>query len=409
MNRRLILIIILTLILGSTALFFLLGGKAPVLDNIREALPFGSAPAGDRPLDTGDNGGAGEESTSTPSTVGTPGKPLPRFFKLSDSPIAGAVSYARGSTTLVRYVDRATGHVFEVNLATLERLQILNTTDPQIYQALWKPDGTGYVSRTVERGGDTVSNIAMSLVAPTATSTRNAYTAQAALLRGAISDIAILPNGNLLYNLDDSGAVVTSSFSGGGAKILFTLPFTNWRLEPANSGSALIYTKASAYVPGYAYMLSLANGGLNKVLGPLNGLTARPSPDGKRVAFGHMSANTAVFSVFNLGGSTVDIFPVTLPEKCAWSRKSSSILFCAAPEGGLSPDMLDLWYQGMHHFSDRVWRFDVVTGSASSLVDPARNFNIAIDAINLMLSPAEDYLFLTSKSDYSLWALKLLP
>lgn len=406
-RKSLVIIILLSLLLGTTALFFLLGGKAPVLDDIRDSLPFGTAPEGQVPA--GGTGETGEQSTTTPATVGTPGKPLPRFSKLSDAPIAGAVSFARGSTTLVRYVDRATGHVFEVNLQTLERTQVINITDPQVYQAVWKSDGTGFISRTVERGSDSVSNTSVTLVPPKATSTQNLYTAQSTPIRGTITELAVLPGGNLLYSLEDSGAVVTSSFAGGSLKTLFTLPFTSWRFDPVSASSALIYTKASAYVPGYAYIMNLSSGGLNKILGPLNGLTAKLSPDSKRVAFTHMSSDTAVFSVFTLGGATTDIFPVTLAEKCVWSRKSSSILFCSAPEGGLSPDMLDLWYQGSHHFSDRVWRFDAVTGSASSLVDPARNFDIAIDATDLSLSPAEDYLFMTNKTDSSLWALKLLP
>jgi hypothetical protein len=77
------------------------------------------------------------------------------------------------------------------------------------------------------------------------------------------------------------------------------------------------------------------------------------------------------------------------------------------PSSGLRAGEPDLWYQGISHYSDRIWRFDVDTDYADVAVDPKKDFNIDIDAEKLFLSPSEDYLFFINKNDLSLWALKL--
>lgn len=399
-KRASIVIIILALILGTGVLYFLLrGGGATIVTDIFGGSPFGNAPSGEPT--GGESGG-----TSSGETGSQTNRPLPKFFKLSDAPIAGAVSFIKNGSTYVRYVDRATGHIYDINPATLERVKIWNTTSPRVYEVAWKPDGSGFVSRTVPVNGEVVTNVSMALTPPKATSTSAVFTALATPLRGVMGDIAVLDDGSLVYNLTDTGSVVTSSFTGDKPRNLLSLAFTNWRILPMGKDNALLITKASSSAAGYAYVLNSKTGSFSKVLGPLMGLLVLPSHDGKQLAY----ASREGFSALNLASKiTTTIAPQTLPEKCVWSKKSSGILLCGVPDNGLGADSPDSWYQGVTHYSDRIWRFNADTGTAEVLLEPKKDFNTDVDVAKPLLSPDEDYLFITNKNDLSLWALKLQP
>ncbi|MHB1330682.1 MAG: hypothetical protein ACYCY6_01810 [Minisyncoccota bacterium] len=415
-KKTTIFIIILTIILGTGILYVLLGGKGLSDSPLIPGNPFGSPPDDVTP----DGSDGGTSTTTTSGGIDVPvdseGKPLARLFKLSDAPVAGALSFLKNGSTTVRYVDRATGHVYEVNLTNLERVKILNTTRPHVYEVIFKQDGSGFVERTVAPGSDTVINTSISLIAPTSTSTSQAssssaismHTAEATLLRGELEDITLLHNNNLIYALKDTGSVMTSSFSGENPRTLFTLPFTKWNIRPISNTSAILSTKPSSEAEGYAYTLNITSGSLTKMLGPLTALSVLPSSDGRRIAYSYTKNGANVLSVDNtLNGTSLEILPATLSEKCVWSKQSTNILICAAGENGLEDDAPDAWYQGLTHYSDKIWRFNTDTETAEILLSPKANFDIDIDVINLILSPNEDYLFFTNKTDLSLWALKL--
>ncbi|MBX4195788.1 hypothetical protein KW796_02445 [Candidatus Parcubacteria bacterium] len=403
-RRALIFTIILVIVLGTGILFFLVGGKTPGGLPILSGLPFGEAPR--------DNGNPGGDFGNTSGTANTDseGRSLAKFFRLVNDPVAGFVSFIKNGSEMVRYVDRATGHVYDVNPNTLEKTKIFNTTQPKVYVALWKPDASGFLERSVPSNSDSVSNTSITLSLPKATSTDGFYVAQATLLRGDTGDMAIAADGSLLYVLRDTGAVLISSFLGEKPRTLLSLPFTDWRILPINSSSALLVTKASIAAEGYAYTLNTKSGGLTKILGPLNALTAVPSPDGRHIAYAYSDFGTIAFKVLNVAnGVTSVITPATLPEKCVWSRKTPSVIYCGVPENGLGGNSPDSWYQGGANYSDKIWRFNTDTGTAEVILEPIKNFNTKVDAMSLELSPDEDYLFFVNKDDLSIFALKIAP
>lgn len=401
-KRNAIIIIVLTLILGTGVLYFILGGKAGnIIAPIFDGSPFGTPPG-----DTNQTPG-GEEGGEAPDGSGSEGGELPRFLKLSDAPVSGYTSIIKNGLTYVRFVDRATGHVFDINPSTLVKVRLINTTIPRVYESLFKADGSGFVARTIPDGGDVVINSAISLIAPVSTSTEASFTTQATPIRGELGDIALLPNGNLIYAAKDTETIVTSTFTGGSLRTLLNLPFSAWRFYPISNASVLLVTKASEFAQGYAYTLNTSNGALRKVLGPLNGLSAVPSSAGERIAFSHTGGG-GTFSVLNTTNSSIlNILPLTLAEKCVWSKKVSSVLLCGAPVDGLGAGFPDRWYEGTTSYSDRVWRFNTNTDTAEIILDPEESFEESVDVINPSISQDEDFFFFINKGDLSLWALRL--
>lgn len=418
------ILIILTAVISITLVaffgwyLFLRNPNTPVAETIRNILPFGSAPTPSGVgVPTSGSAGASEGSLSFDEF----GSPTANLFRLSNTPVAGAVVLDRGNKTIVRYVDRATGHIYDRDLSTLEKIKVVNNTLPKIYEAYFRSDGNAVLLRSLKDNSDVVENLSLALTPPKATASTNStsslqasspqastlYAVSSTALRGNISAVAAGSGNTLIYALRDNSSIVTSAFNGTGAKTLFTSAFTDWRLNAAGN-SLIVYTKASADAPGYAYTLNTPSGVLTKILGPLNGLTAIQNNLGNRILYSYIEDNKMKSFTKNLTNNALsEISPTTLAEKCIWSMKKAGILFCAAPTdapGTLEPD---LWYRGVTHFSDRIWLFDTNTGVARVLVEPKQSLRIDIDVFEPKLSPDEDYLIFINKTDLSLWALRL--
>ena len=407
MSKKLtILIIILTIILGSGILYYLLGGKVDGLPGI-PGLPFGEAPADTNGEGTSsgetNNGSDGETPIDTVGG-GTDGAKL---TKITSEPVAGAITFINKGSTYLRYVDRATGHISEVKLSTMERSKILNVTRPKIYQAIWKKDGSGFVERTLD-AEENVVNTSVSLVQSTSTSsTTEPYIIRSTLLKGEVGEIVLGLESSLIYNLTDSGVVATSNFLGEKPKTLFTLPFTSWRIAPVSTTTALLTTKPSVMGQGYSYLTNLSTGKLTKILGPLSGLSAKVKSDSSRVIYSYIDNSKLELRARDLKtGVVTDILPKTLADKCTWSKRVGGIVYCAAPKT-LPPGLPDSWYQGEVGFTDSFWRFNIDTDTAEELYVPQIDSEGIIDVYLPELSPDQDYIVFMNKADLSLWVLKL--
>ncbi len=405
----LVAIISITLV-GFLGWYFLVNDQeVPIGEVIKNSLPFGS---GNDTQPTTDNQQPTTESEEA-AIFDEFGSPATNLFRISDTPIAGAVALIRGTETVVRYVDRATGHIYdvtlprEVNSIPLEKIKVTNNTLPKIYEAYFRPDGNAVLLRSLEDDSDVVKNLSLALTAPKSTSTDGLYTVSSTPLRGNIGTAAVGSGNTLFYSLRDISSVVSSTFNGTAAKTLLTSPFNNWRL--AMTGENLVlYTKASANVPGYAYSLNTSSGALAKILGPFNGLVANPDVSGNQVLYSYVYNNKTRLSTKNLQSKALsEISPATLAEKCVWSARKTNTFFCGAPVDNPGVGEPDNWYRGVTHFSDRIWFFDTGIDIAQVLVEPKESLGIDIDVVEPKLSPNEDYLIFINKTDLSLWAFKL--
>ncbi|MDO8424130.1 MAG: hypothetical protein Q7S54_00780 [bacterium] len=409
-----LLAIVSIIIIAFLGWYFLLSDQeAPITEVIKNSLPFGSG--------EGLNGPTADPST----TLGTSNQesfdefsqPTANLFRLAVEPVAGAVVFNKSSSTqAVRYVDRATGNIFELILpknstpsGALEKKRITNKTLPKIYEAYFRPDGNAVLLRSLRGDSDVIENLSLTLAPPAfaSTSTDGLYSVSATTLRGDIGSIVVGAGNTLYYSLKDSRSIVSSAFNNPALKTILTSPFTNWRLVAAGN-ALMIYTKASANAPGYAYTLNATTGALTKLLGPLNGLTVVPDTSGTRLVYSYIEGGTAKSSAKNLqSGAVIDILPVTLAEKCIWSTRNRGVVYCGSPVNGVGGNEPDNWYKGVTHFSDRLWRFDTNAEIAQILSEPKASLGVDLDVYEPRLSPAEDYLIFTNKTDLSLWALKL--
>jgi hypothetical protein len=400
MIKKILIVIasIILLVFLAWLFFWPASEEAPAPQNALNELPFGSGEGANTPTTYNQQPTIGEVKPIQEETDA-------KLFKLSSAPVAGFVVLNSGASTTARYVDRATGHISETNLSTLNNRRITNQTLPKIYEAHFRGDGNAVLLRSLENNTDEINNLALTLTPPRATSSDALYTISATNLRGDIDSVAVGSGNILYYVLRDTSAIVSSTFTGSDTRNIFNSAFNNWRLSRLGS-NLLVYAKASAAAPGYAYSLS-TSGGLARLLGPLNGLVVVGNPAGNRLLYSYSEDVTKLF-VRNLqNNASSEILPATLAEKCVWSARESAVFFCGTPQAGVGNGEPDNWYLGRTHFSDYIWTFDSNAETARLIVEPESEFGVALDVSEPKLSPDESYLVFINKTDLTLWAVKL--
>jgi hypothetical protein len=400
------IVLVVLLIAGAVWFIFVRKTASTPAVSTSSGSPFGVTPSDITP-----SGGSGNTQTQAPVVGSGQGTPTASLFQIATDPVAGAGSFLRNKAEFIRYVDRATGHIFEVDPVAFTKTEIANNTSPKIYQAFWKPDGSTVIERTLPNDGDVAFTTSIVLTAPkttlasTTTQASTDYTLSATQLRGDVSVLSLSTN-SIAYVLADTGEVGVSGYQGQKPESLFTSAFNNWQIAWQGSNLTLT-TNASTEAQGFAYLLS-PSGHMKTLLGPLTALASLISPDGAHIIYSYQDENGPELAVKNLKtGVSTNILPYTLADKCVWSVKNKSLVYCATPTNGLAKGDPDDWYLGETHYSDNIWAFNVDTGQNTLLVEPKKNFSVDLDVINPELSPNEDYLIFMNKTDLSLWALKL--
>lgn len=405
--KKLFFILIPILLIVLFAWFYLRNGDTPIAEVLNGGLPFGSAEGVNIPAqDTNNTVG---QTTNFDQVVASD----TQIFRIANTPVAGFTIISRGNDAVVRYLDRATGHIFDLTLpkagetASLEKVRVTNNTLPKIYEAYFSQNGNNVLIRSLEGEGEVVKNMSLALTPPKASSSDEFYAVSATSLRGGIGSIAVGSTGNLFYNLADSGSIVSSSFTSTSLKTLFSSAFTNWKLSKLGS-NLLVSTKASSLASGYAYSLSASGGSLAKLAGPLNGLVAVANPAGTLLLYSYIENGTTKLFTKNLSkNTTAEILPATLAEKCVWSTKKASVFFCGTPLNGVSGAEPDNWYLGRTHFTDYIWQFDTNSEIAKVVAEPKTDFSQDLDVSEPKLSPNEDFLIFVNHTDLTLWAVRI--
>ena len=408
------IIILITLVIGFTLwTIFSRDSNTTVGEAVRNVLPFGSGGDVNIPIQNNNN------ELDSSKFFDAKGVPTEKLFTLSRTPIAGYVVFNKDGDNVVRYIDRATGHIYDSilpkNLGTdpVETKKITNNTIPKIYEAYFNPNGSKVLIRSLIENTDAVENISLSLTPPKTTASTSTsesdslYSISSTNIRGNISSVAVVGN-SLLSLVKDSSSIISSSFDGSNQKTILNTPFTDWKII-SNRNNVLLQTKAGANIPGYVYSLNIVTGSITKIINPLNGLTALINYNGSRILYSYVDGNQTRILVQNNNKEIIsEPTPATLAEKCVWSSINIDTVYCSSPNNPkLDFNEPDNWYKGITHFSDSIWVFDTKKQTQRVLLEPKLAYDIDIDAINLQLSPDEEYLIFTNKTDLTLWALKI--
>jgi len=439
MNRRLILVFTIVLILATaTIIFFYFFGDKPTIpakpsSGLGSTLPSGAI---------GGSNGFGQGGTSVIIGGGSDTQSgvldLPRLRHLTLVPTAGSIILSKQINVLenrvkvlrdsysVRYMDRATGHIFEIKTNEPEATDVTNTTIPKIYEATFTPSGNTVIARFLSPNNDDLVltySVLLRDKKVTATSSKptvaeikdaNEPTLKETVgtyLTAGIDQIALSPSADKLLSLSrngNSGTFIVTDASGKNPRTVLTHPLRQWLLSFPTERTAVVATKPSAITNGYAYTLNIATGELRKIIGGMLGLTILPN----QALDTHLVARALENSIelFSYKGSegTPKTLPLrTLPEKCVWAHKNASIVYCAVPVSIVPALYPDDWYKGRVAFTDQIWSINITTGETKIISDLPKESGQAIDGTNLMLSLDDTYLTFINKTDLTLWGLDL--
>ena len=364
----------------------------------RKFLPFG----GDTVIVDDENNTA----TSTPKEE-TPGNYenfKQSLRKISSEPVAGAGTLDIKSGTIVRYVEKATGHIYEVELFSPKHERISNTTIPLTYDALWGNKNNSLVARYLNSDDAQVESYYLTL--NNSSSTEN--TLKSIALPKNIEDVSSF-GANFFYLVQNTNSSTgyVSDFNGKN-KMIWSSDIKELTTQFVNSKIVALNTKPAQKISGYLYFVDTATGQNKRILGDISGLTTLSDPLGEKIAL--LSQDDSVRFMFYTVKTKayVDINPITFPEKCVWSKKDTNVLYCAVPKDYISGNSLISWYKGLISYSDDIWKYDLKNNVSTIVGELSKASLVDIDVIKPVLSENEQYLVFINKKDNSLWSLDLL-
>lgn len=367
------------------------------------------------------------ETTSEDTPIFTPGSgaTLPRLYELHKLHVAGAgfteTKNKNGYITNItaRYIERGLGHIYETQLSTYAESRIVNETRSRLSEALWGNGGRSVVVRSVDdnEGGiikTHIVNIGASTISfARGTSTEAMSTGflktEEVYLPDSIPFMATSEDGaDKLFYLE-GGAGSTATFKDSGVSKIFSSAFTEWLPQFPNQKLITLTSRPSASVPGHLFFLNTATKAVTKVLGGINGLTTLTNHDGKFLLYSESKGNTPELSIYDITKKEVRKLSIqTLPEKCVWGNKKTTIVYCAVPQVLPNASYPDQWYQGLVSFSDELWEINATTLSVRKIMTPKTLGAHVLDMTNLALSSDDMYLLFMNKVSGTPWVYSIV-
>ncbi len=405
MNKTKIIITAIIIIIFAAGFFAFFAGKKPS-GVTSEPTATGGFP------DTGDS--AGRKSSASlggGASSSRIGKETPKniLTQLTQNAVSGAAYYG---TTTALYMERATGHIYKINLDGTNNIRLSNATVPKSFEASWSYKSDKMAVRYFEDSAPGSVKLTVKTFLASIGHLLKATSTSEAELKGlalpvTVSEIAVSPaEAKVFYlnNLGNDGVEgVVADFSNKSQKKIFELPFGEFNISWPTKDNIFLLTKPSAKAEGYLYFLNSKTGALTRILGGIKGLTAVVSPDGEKIVFSGIGQDGTESKVYNMKSKTVSSLGfATLADKCVWGKKNKNMVYCSVPTRISGSNQPDDWYQGTAYFDDGIWSKNISTGESKNI-----SSRFGADIMNIFVSDDENYLIFTNKNDGTLWSFKL--
>ena len=297
----------------------------------------------------------------------------------------------------IRYVERTSGHIYEIYLDDGSVNQISNSTIPSIYEALFDSKAASIIYRYLGDDDATITSYLATLGA-----------SQGEFLPNNITDVTLSPDKSKFFYITENANTVTGtvhSFGDTKKTQIFSSPFTEWLSQWVNPTQIFLTTKASYAAEGSLFSLNVTTGTLTKVFGGVMGFTTLANNTGTRVLYSTAQDQGPKLSVLDpIAHKSITTPFYTLPEKCVWSADGATA-YCAVPTAITGSQYPDVWYQGQVSFDDKFVKIDTSTGNAITIADSTTE--TSVDATHLFINSDESKLFFINKKDSTLWSLDL--
>lgn len=328
-----------------------------------------------------------------------------KLRKISAEQVAGAGILDTKAGTVVRHIERATGHIYETELFSPNQNRISNTTIPTAYDAIWGNKNNSLLVRYLKDDNQTVDTYGL-MIKDVSTSTENSVSA--IKFPENIKDVSSFGTSVFTLETNTSSSIGHVSNFDGSKKIqIWNSPIKEVLSQYINAKTVALTTKPHQNFEGFLFFVDTGNGQVKKIMGNIFGLSTLTNDVATQVLFLDQES-TPKLLVFDIKNNTsVLLTPTTFPEKCVWSKKDKNIVFCAVPQEYINNNSLTLWYQGSTSFADNIWRFDIKSNTSNLVGELFNESNEQLDVIKPILSDNEQYFVFINKTDNSLWSLDL--
>ncbi|MCX6719129.1 MAG: hypothetical protein NTZ38_02010 [Candidatus Taylorbacteria bacterium] len=436
--RKLIYLCIALILMGAAvfAYWFYFVRNTTIIDNSggnsapTSFSPFGTTntPVTNKPKPTNN----GNVSTTTVTTTDVK---LPILRQLSATPVGGYENNTiTASTTIIRWIDRGRGNIYEANSSTSLITTISNTLVPRIYESWWNKNLDIFTAQYLGTSGDSITTVLTNILKNPQYSTSTAYlnsrnsssTQSSAnqvtetqyqlkgkTISGNVIALAVSPKKDrlLLVSNENNHAIgYLSKFDGTGQSQLFNIPLSQIIVDWPEDNTIAITTKAGASYAGYLYFVNVKTGAIKQILGDIVGLATKVSRDASYVFYSRTNPDNNTFMDFVLNvksGKTTEAIFRTLADKCVWSKKTTNNVYCGVSSTIAESVYPDDWYLGKVAFADSIWKMDMKNEQASKVYDLLNQGNVLIDSYNLQLSDNDSFMYFMNKNDLSLWSLDI--
>ena len=390
MNRPLIItigIVVILLVLG-VWVYLMLFGTPEESDDVFSNLGFEfnsqgttiAPPANTTPLD---------------SLVDT--QSSEKLRQLTTRPVAGFAFASTSVGDTIRYVERGTGHVYEINLESGEEEILSRTTIPQVSSAVFSP-GASTIAFT------SYNNYQSDVFVGTIGEETNIV---GITLQPNAQNIAFSSDSEILYSVAQGNSTTgyRHDIQTFAQTEVFSFNYTN--LDVAWGGNltdVYLSTKPAHDFEGFIYRTQ------NDILTPATfsayGLSALIADHSMITTY---IANGSYTSAVVTRDGNFNTLPIlAMKEKCVFDAFSTSYAWCAAPLETGSPTFVEDWYKGTMTSEDYLWLVDTNSQSAQLYANPTDLAGRAIDIKDIAVNAQGNMLSFTNKIDQTLWVFDLV-
>lgn len=320
----------------------------------------------------------------------------------------------RAQTTIFRWIDRATGHIYEARENDNTTTRVSNTTVPGVQEGFFSKNGLSVVMRYLRADNETVETLVGQIESVTEKTTNGYVYNETRLvtryLQPNILAAGDAPGKDSFYILTEKpgggSALSVGEYATGTPTSIFESPLAQWIVSWSSTTLAM-RTKADPEAPGYLYLVNPTTDVTEKVIENRQGLTTSINPAGTYALFSETVGNDLRLWLKDIEGGEERLLELrTLPEKCAWDPVVETVVYCGAPDFYVRGPYPTNWYQGRFSFDDNIWRIDVAREDYDILYD-TRVEEETFDVWRPLAAPNGGHFLFINKRDLTLWALDL--
>lgn len=295
----------------------------------------------------------------------------------------------------IRFIERATGNVWETDARAATTTIVSNTTIPYIFDVSWSFDANAAVIRYREE-----ETIKTSLAQFVKGSTKGV------LLPDNITSFSFSPDRPRLFYLvraDNELVGIAANTDNSNQSEILRLPFADFEARWITPREISFLTKPSGEAEGFLYRYRIDEASFEKIIGGIFGLEALWSENGSKILFSQFNQSTkrpqlAVYDIKQ--NKTQNLSIDGLANKCSWFDDDT--VYCAIPTLIPQGTYPDDWFSGSVSFSDNIVKIKI-SKNEKNIVKALGS----IDVANLLISQDKKYLYFQNKKDGSLWSLSL--